>query len=149
MAVFIEKKEFAKRLNQAFDLVGVPAKYEGRQTSVAKRYKISQTAARNWLEGESIPKFVTLNKIAMDTNCDVEWLISGRGKGPGDQNLSIGEINESTASYHVSSKHKKLISLFNDIPTIEQDEIMNQLQEKKEFYDNVIKELLERREDKK
>ena len=57
-----EKEKFAKRLNNALDLVGFPL--PGRQTHLAKAVKVKQPAARKWLVGLSYPDDRNLEKLS-------------------------------------------------------------------------------------
>lgn len=83
------KREFSARLNEALDDAGFPPKGEGRQYAAAKAFKVSQIAARKWLEGESIPHTKRLDGIAAKLGTTVEWLLSGRGSKGGI--VAIGE----------------------------------------------------------
>lgn len=74
------KRAFSNRLNEALDDAGFPPKGEGRQNAVAKAFRVSQVAARKWLEGESIPNTKRLAEMAERVGTTVEWLLSGHGR---------------------------------------------------------------------
>lgn len=72
------KREFSNRLHELCTDKGVPV--QGRQTAVAKIFKISQEAARKWLEGESIPTFERQDQICKWAEVNYEWIMRGSGK---------------------------------------------------------------------
>lgn len=73
------KREFAARLNQVCDELGIPPKFKNRQAQVGKLFGVSQEGARKWLEAEGLPKFDTCIAMALRFNVAVEWLLTGRG----------------------------------------------------------------------
>lgn len=76
---------FAKRLNEACDGAGVPAKGGGRQIALAKMAGVSQKGARKWLEGESIPTTGRIGALAAKLKVSADWLLFGHGnKTPGN-----------------------------------------------------------------
>lgn len=79
MAQYEEKAAFAKRLNQALDLYGVPPKGKGRQVTVGKMFGVSQKAANKWLEAISLPDTMRIATIAEKLKVNVEWLTYGTG----------------------------------------------------------------------
>jgi len=80
-----EKVAFSLRLNRLLDDAGVDQKGDGRQIKVAAWLEVSQAAARKWLEGQSVPTFERVVRLAKRLNANVEWLYSGRGPmRPGD-----------------------------------------------------------------
>lgn len=79
------KRDFSNRLHELCNNKEVPV--QGRQTAVAKIFKISQEAARKWLEGESIPTFERQDQICEWGSVNYEWLM--RGKGPKYRDAAI------------------------------------------------------------
>lgn len=73
------REDFAVRLNEACDHIGLPPKHHGRQVAVAKLFGVSQKGARKWLEGEAMPATWRMSEFASKLNCSGEWLFSGRG----------------------------------------------------------------------
>lgn len=74
------KREFAKRLNDVLDEMGIPPKGKGRQKKVAAMFGVDQKAARKWLEAEGFPEFERCIQIALKLNVAMEWLLTGRGE---------------------------------------------------------------------
>lgn len=79
MADLQDKIAFAKRLDHALDLFGVPPKGKGRQVIVGKMFGVSQKAASKWLEGASLPDTMRIAEIAKELKVNVEWLTYGKG----------------------------------------------------------------------
>lgn len=71
------REEFSSRLNEILDEKSFPAKYEGRQVILSRDLKVSQIAARNWLEGIAIPRLPSLKKLADNLDVNFLWLRYG------------------------------------------------------------------------
>jgi transcriptional regulator with XRE-family HTH domain len=74
-----EKIEFAARMNQVADLLGIPPKGKNRQKLLGKKFGVSQESARRWLSGEAYPKTGQAIEIAKRATVSFEWLMTGRG----------------------------------------------------------------------
>ncbi|MDE3010478.1 MAG: hypothetical protein KGI67_06275 [Pseudomonadota bacterium] len=72
------KVAFARRLNEAFDRLGVPPKQHGRFTALARLFGVSAVAARDWCEGKSYPNVDKLLAIMDTVRCGADWLLFGR-----------------------------------------------------------------------
>lgn len=73
------RADFARRLNELLDGLGVPAKGAGRQVAVGKMFGVSQKGARKWLEGEAIPEAWRIPVMAERLHSTEEYLQWGRG----------------------------------------------------------------------
>lgn len=71
-------KEFARRLNTAWDFAGFP-RARRRIGAIADHYAVSRETARKWCQGLSIPKDERLRAMAVQTQVSYEWLSTGRG----------------------------------------------------------------------
>lgn len=71
------KREFSRRLHELCDDKKLPE--HGRQTILRKEFKVSQEAARKWLEGLSIPQYRLQLKICEWGGVKFEWLMTGNG----------------------------------------------------------------------
>lgn len=80
MADTPELQAFSRRLNELCDEMGVPPKYHGRQSALAKRFGMSQKGARKWVEGEAFPDWEKLMEICDWGSVRLDWLL--RGKEP-------------------------------------------------------------------
>lgn len=63
--------------------MGLPAR--GRQTQLARRFKVSQQAAKKWLDGIAFPQLETVLEIAEWANVNVNWLLQGAGPRSGNR----------------------------------------------------------------
>lgn len=85
-----EKAAFSKRLNEICDDKDVPPKGENRQSTLGKKFGVSQKGARKWLEGEGFPSIEKLIAIAKWGDIAFEWLVTGRGsKDLPEENLRL------------------------------------------------------------
>ena len=69
---------FARRLKEILPLLGITGG-RGQQTALGKKYRHSQQAARQWLEGQTTPDTDLVLRMARDAKVTFEWLWSGRG----------------------------------------------------------------------
>ena len=74
-----QKTAFAARLNAICDDNNIPPKGKGRQTSLSKKFKLSQNAVLKWLEGEGYPSLDMAQQLATWGGVHLEWLLTGRG----------------------------------------------------------------------
>jgi Peptidase S24-like len=75
---------FARRLNEAFDALGIPEKQKGRYTALSKLFSVTPVAARDWCEGSSYPSLEKLVQIVQTVRRSADWLLFGRG-GPEEE----------------------------------------------------------------
>jgi transcriptional regulator with XRE-family HTH domain len=73
-----EKGAFAARLNEVCSDMGLPAE-RGRQTELAKLFKLTPNAVRKWLLGEGLPELEVAISIAKWSGVNLESLLTGRG----------------------------------------------------------------------
>lgn len=95
--------DFATRINEVCDDMGVPPKGQARQSTLAKIFDVSQKGARKWLEGEGFPEFRNCIRIALWADVNIEWLLTGRGPKRGNLQVDcnatrIGEAITSMAA---------------------------------------------------
>lgn len=83
-----EPDDISCRLNNALDIIGFNKKEQGRQVHFADQLGISQSSARRWLEGISIPPFDMLAKVEEVFHISAQWLLFGEG-APFKQNDEI------------------------------------------------------------
>lgn len=88
-----ERRAFAARLNDVCTDRRLPER--GRQSELAKLFKVSQQAARKWLEGAGYPSIDTAREISRWGKVNFDWLMTGRGT-----KMSCTE-NEDPAIEHV------------------------------------------------
>ena len=73
-----ERLAFARRLNQAFDNIGMPEKQKGRYTAIAKLFSVTPVAARDWCDGANYPTVDKLVQIAQTVKKSTDWLLFGQ-----------------------------------------------------------------------
>lgn len=73
-----EREQFVARLLEVVALL----KYadHGRQTALARRYKIKQPSVRKWFTGEAMPSYEIAKDLCTRAQVAYEWLMTGRGK---------------------------------------------------------------------
>jgi transcriptional regulator with XRE-family HTH domain len=57
----------------------------GRQSRLAVRFKVSQQAAKKWLDGKGYPTIETVVEIADWADVNVNWLLQGVGPKHGNR----------------------------------------------------------------
>ncbi|WP_422460284.1 MULTISPECIES: helix-turn-helix domain-containing protein [unclassified Endozoicomonas] len=117
-----ERSEFSRRLNEALDNIGFPAKGKGRQMELGKLFGISQHAARKWLEGEAIPHTKRLPDIADKLKVNAEWLLSGRDGGDELSNKEMAQelLKElKIISQRQSAIEKTMSRLYHQVSAIQ------------------------------
>lgn len=72
-----ERRAFAARLNEVCTDRQLPER--GRQTILAREFKVTQQAARKWLEAEGYPSIDVAREIAKWGKVSFDWLMTGRG----------------------------------------------------------------------
>lgn len=77
------KTEFASRLNELCDDMGIPE--QGRQTHLAARFGVVPNAARKWLHGDGLPALEMCVRIANEANANISWLLQGEGLKRGNK----------------------------------------------------------------
>ena len=71
-------KEFAGRLHQALDDLGIPA--ENRASFLAKMFGLTAPACRRWLNGLNYPETYRLVALANKLQVNIVWLLDGVGE---------------------------------------------------------------------
>ncbi|MBX9869966.1 MAG: hypothetical protein K2X63_09220 [Burkholderiaceae bacterium] len=78
MAITEEKRQFLARLIEITNVLGYPER--GRQTMLAKHYKVTQGACRKWFAGEAMPIYEIQRDLCVRASYNYEWLMTGRGE---------------------------------------------------------------------
>jgi transcriptional regulator with XRE-family HTH domain len=74
---------FAQRLRELCEDKELPER--GRQSRLGQRFKVSQQAARKWLDGLNYPDMRTIVAIAEWGEVNVNWLLQGVGPKHGNR----------------------------------------------------------------
>jgi Helix-turn-helix. len=116
-----ERKGFAKRLNEAIDLI-VEAPSRGRPAwlliqlkETDSRLKLSQEAVRKWLSGESMPDQTHMAMLARVVDVESDYLHTGRHGKKSERH----EVHEERVQYHsvlVSPEGARLGADWDQLP---------------------------------
>lgn len=63
-----------------------------RQSDLARALGVSRSAVANWESGSARPSSENLGKIALATDCGIDWLATGRG-APTDDLLACSDVD--------------------------------------------------------
>lgn len=77
------KSEFAKRLEEICDDMGIPE--GGRQTKLASQFEVVPNTARKWLLGIGLPELEMCMRIAKWADVNLLWLLQGGGLKKGEK----------------------------------------------------------------
>lgn len=131
MSQLSEARAISERLNEIADDLKLPPKQHGRQTAVAKKWGVSQAAARKWLEGESIPEMHKVIAISRDAQVSIEWLLTGRGSkriSPPTPEGTAASAREPLALYSTEpSAQSELLMLFDQLTSTQQKAMLTEL----------------------
>jgi hypothetical protein len=72
-----ERQQFVERLVEIVTHLKYPE--HGRQTALAKRYKLKQPSVRKWFTGDAMPSYEIAVDLCKRAMVSYEWLMSGRG----------------------------------------------------------------------
>lgn len=144
----------AKNLATLMELKGLTS-----QPALSARSGVGQTTIGRILRGEVNAQAENLNKIALALGCDInvlfwhpdrlrEMIRSGLPlhRLEAEKNDSVLRVaREEPAQYTISPRHAALIDLFEALPQKEQDELIKSLEDKKQQYEELLTELLQKR----
>lgn len=102
-------------------------------TELARRLNVSKQVVWAWENGGiKDPKLIHTLAIRDVLGISIDWLVYGKGEMREDQN-----------PFRVLSERQKcLLTLFESLPESEQKEFFKTLQDKKSYFDTIMKELL-------
>jgi len=108
-----------------------------KPAQVAERFGVKPPSVYDWYEHGRIHKKHYPMLVEMFGK-PIEWWLDF-------PNEELHAAEERAPYVNVDHRHKVLLSLFDGLPSKEQDELIRTLTEKKQHYDSVIEELLTRR----
>lgn len=73
-----ERTQFVERLVDVVEELNYPE--HGRQTALARRYKLTQPSVRKWFTGEAMPSYEIAADLCKRSMVAYEWLMTGRGE---------------------------------------------------------------------
>ncbi len=122
---------FASRLQQLLKDLG------WSQSEMARRVGVTAQSVQAWCGGVT-PRKDKLDKLAEVTGHPVHWFFIS-----GDQEASEISFLPGVSGKPVTPQEQILLQLFNELPESEKKELIHTLEEKKQHYDQLLKELLE------
>ncbi|HGJ5881766.1 MULTISPECIES: helix-turn-helix domain-containing protein [Arsenophonus] len=109
------------------------------QRALASILGIAHVSISQWERNESTPKGENLMALAKTLHCEPSWLFEEQGNLP----ISASELPE--APIKLSDLQKTLLDLFDELPDSEQEELVESLREKKQYYDQLFEQLAKKR----
>lgn len=138
------KCEFSKRLNLLCEENGI--QIHGRQTQLGKIFRVSQEAARKWLDCESVPTYERAIQICEHFSVNFEWLMRGVGKKYANQHNELTQNNhtvrEPTKAY-APVHFPQTIPLAGRVPLISLAEAGNWSNKVEKASDTYVKTTIE------
>lgn len=108
-----DRRQFVERLKEVVTKLGYAE--HGRQTALAKKYKLAQPSVRKWFTGDAMPSYETAKDLCLRSGTSYEWLMTGRGEkqvqrreAPDPQIDAALRVMERMTPYQVSQAVKIL-----------------------------------------
>lgn len=108
------------------------------QSDLARHLNVKPQAIQNWLRMKSTPKPENLDKLSQLTGYPISWFFEV------EQEAKV----EVEPLYALNEKERILLELFQSLPTTEREQLIAALHEKKQYYDNLLEELIDVRNQK-
>lgn len=109
------------------------------QRALASLLGIAHVSVSQWERDETAPSGENLMALSKALHCEPAWLFGGQGDDP----LSASALPEPPSL--LSSRQKLLLDLFEDLPDTEQEDLLDALREKKQYYDQLFEQLAKKR----
>nr|WP_275358643.1 helix-turn-helix domain-containing protein [Xenorhabdus bovienii] len=123
------------RLNQLMETRGIS------KSDMARICGVTPQSVNGWYARGSIGKESAM-KLSDALSVSIAWIL-----GESDENASINDAI--LPRPELTNREKILLELFNELPNSEADDLIKNLEEKKRHYDNLLEELLHKRQNKK
>ena len=116
-----ERQQFIERLTEVVTRLGYPE--HGRQTALAKRYKLAQPSVRKWFTGDAMPAYEIAVDLCKRSSTSYDWLMTGRGlkmvqgyEALDPQIAAAVRVMENMTPYQVSQAVKILDTISQPMP---------------------------------
>ncbi|MFS1584125.1 MAG: transcriptional regulator [Candidatus Arsenophonus phytopathogenicus] len=123
----------SERLNKLIELKSIT------KSDIAKICGVTPQSVNGWYIRGSIGKESAI-KLADNLSVSVAWILGEGDASADDLDLPKPELSE---------KEKLLLKLFNELPESESNELLKTLTDKKYYYDELLTELLQKKNIKK
>lgn len=116
-----DRAQFVERLKDVVTRLGYAE--HGRQTALAKTYKLSQPSVRKWFTGEAMPSYEIAKDLCIRSQTAYEWFMTGRGEKiaqrqpAADPQIEAAlRVMERMTPYQVSQAVKILDTIAEPVP---------------------------------
>lgn len=124
---------FAKRLQQLLDELNI------NQSELGRRLNVKPQSVQGWLKGV-IPRMDKLEKLAKLADRPVYWFFMPYGEE--DNHKQVINI---TSQSKLTGNKQKILELLDDLPTSDTEQIIRDMEQKRDFYRRKLEELLRER----
>ncbi|CRL45139.1 transcriptional repressor DicA [Sodalis glossinidius str. 'morsitans'] len=124
---------FAKRLQQLLDELNI------NQSELGRRLNVKPQSVQGWLKGV-IPRMDKLEKLAKLADRPVYWFFMPYGEEDNHKQV-INVINQPK----LTGNKQKILELLDDLPTSDTEQIIRDMEQKRDFYRRKLEELLRER----
>ncbi|WP_243466225.1 helix-turn-helix domain-containing protein [Sodalis glossinidius] len=133
MGIFEVDMIFAKRLQQLLDELNI------NQSELGRRLNVKPQSVQGWLKGV-IPRMDKLEKLAKLADRPVYWFFMPYGEEDNHKQV-INVINQPK----LTGNKQKILELLDDLPTSDTEQIIRDMEQKRDFYRRKLEELLRER----
>lgn len=124
---------FARRLQQLLDELNI------NQSELGRRLNVKPQSVQGWLKGV-IPRMDKLEKLAKLADRPVYWFFMPYGEE--DNHKQIINVTDQPK---LTGNKQKILELLDDLPTSDTEQIIRDMEQKRDFYRRKLEELLRER----
>lgn len=121
---------FATRLQQVLHELGV------NQSELARRLDVKPQSVQGWLRGVT-PRMDKLEKLAEISSHPVYWFFM--------EDKVAKNIPSTNSKPELSDNEAKVLELLDDLPDSETEQIIRDMEQKRDYYRRKVQELLDKR----
>lgn len=119
------------------------------QKELAKKVGVAHVTISQWERGDTSPRGDRLLSLAEALGCDAAWILRGiHTTGKDIPTIETTPAKTSLTKEQLTFQETILLDLFSSLPESEQEQLIKTLEEKKEHYAKLLRELLTARDRK-
>ncbi|ECD7244789.1 helix-turn-helix domain-containing protein [Salmonella enterica] len=122
---------FVKRLQQVLQELGIS------QSELGRRLGVKPQSVQGWLRGVT-PRMDKLEKLAEISDHPVHWFFMSDSDNDGYQSVKY-------QSDELTEQQIKLLDLLDDLPESDAEQIIRDMEQKRDFYRRKVEELLRKK----
>lgn len=107
------------------------------QKALAEKVGVAHVTISQWERQDTSPRGAHLFSLAEALNCEISWILRG------DTMLNTTLSKKSSTQDFLTLTENVLLDLFVELPINEQEQLIKTLEEKKQHYIRLLKQLLE------